>query len=153
MDPRSDGVPNLHPVATLCDIESAEDNLGIRFPTLLKRIYLEVANGGCMLGPGYGLLGVPGGYDNDDGWNVVKTTREMAHDYEWWDGSVVICDWGCCMISCIDCSDDDYPVYRFDGNFVDEFTDDDDPPDHAWYSESDTFAEWLLSPNSHANDD
>lgn len=149
--PRSDGIPTLHPAATPQDIESAEAHLGVCLPPLLKRIYLEVANGGRTLGPGYGLLGLPGSYDNDDNRNVVKTSLEMARDYEWWDGSVVICDWGCCMMSCIDCSDDDYPVYRYDGNFVGDSPMDDEPPDHAWYSESDTFAEWLLASSSCAD--
>lgn len=148
--PRSDGEPNLHPVATPQDLESAERALGVHFPPLLKRIYLEVANGGCMLGPGYGLLGLPGGYENDD-WNIVKKSLELARDHEWWDGAIVICDWGCTMMSCIDCSDDDFPVYRYDGNFVNDAEDDDEPPDDGWYSESDTFAEWLLTPNYGAN--
>jgi hypothetical protein len=148
---RSDGEPNVRPAATRNDIESAELALGINLPPLLKRIYLEIGNGGCMLGPGYGLLGLPGGYDNDDDWNIVKTSLEMARDYEWWDGSIVVCDWGCTMMSCIDCSDDDFPVYRYDGNFFDEPEDDDEPPEDAWTIEADTFAEWLLTPNYNAN--
>ena len=104
-----------------------------------------------MLGPGFGVLGLPGGYNNDDNWNIVKTSLEMARDFEWWDGSVVICDWGCTMMSSIDCSDDDFPVYRYDGNFVEDSANDDEPPDDAWYSEADTFADWLMTPNCHAN--
>ena len=147
--PRSDGVPNLHAVATSTDVADAENQLGVELPRLLKRIYLEVANGGCMLGPGYGLLGIYGGYDNGGDGDAVKLSLEMAQNYEWWDGSFVICDWGCTMMSCVDCSDDDYPVYRYDGNFVGDSIGDDEPPDDAWYAESDTFAEWLMNPNCH----
>ena len=140
------GTPKLNPVATLQDIESAEGELGLCFPTLLKRIYLEVANGGYALGPSYGILGLPRSLDNNDDQNVVKTTLELR-DCEWFYGSIVICDWGCCMKSCIDCTDDDFPIYRFDGNYVGDSYLDDDPPDDAWNSESDTLAEWLLIPN------
>jgi len=101
-----------------------------------------------MLGPGFGLFGLPHGYDNEGGWGVVRTTLEMASEIEWWDGSIVICDWGCCQLSCIDCSDEDFPVFRYDGNFVGESYLDDEPPDNAWYVESDTFAEWVLIPNA-----
>lgn len=139
----SDGVPNVHPVATPAAIEAAERELDVEFPTLLRRLYLEIGNGGRVLGPGYGILGLPGGYDNYGDWNVVKTTREMVQDYRWWDGSIVICDWGCTMMSCIDCSDGDFPVFRFDGNFVGDSMHDDEPPDDAWDVESDSFAEWL----------
>ena len=147
---RSDGALNLHPVATITAIREAERELDLGFPKLLQRVYLEVGNGGWMLGPGFGMLGLPGGYNNDSDWNVVKTTNEMAWTYPWWDGAIVICDWGCGMISCIDCSDDDFPVYRFDGNFVEDPSDDGNPPDHAWYLEADSLAEWLLIPNSNS---
>ena len=104
-----------------------------------------------MLGPGYGLLGLPGGYDNGGDWDVVKTSLGMARDYEWWGGAVVICDWGCAMMSCIDCSDGEFPVYRYDGSAVDHSESDDEPPGDAWCIEADTFAEWLLTPNCNAN--
>ena len=50
--PRSDGEPNIYPIATAKDIEAAESALGVNLPPLLKRVYLEIGNGGCMLGPG-----------------------------------------------------------------------------------------------------
>ena len=114
---------------------------------LLNRIYLEVANGGYALGPSFGMLGLPSSLDTNDDNNVVKNSLEFVRDFAWWYRSIVICDWGCCMLSCIDCMDDDFPVYRFDGNLDCDSYLDDEPPDDAWYSESDTFAEWLLIPN------
>jgi len=83
--PRSDGVPSVMPVASLSEIQAAEAELGFELPPLLKRIYLEIGNGGCHLGPGFGLLGLPGGYDNDAGWNIIKTTREVSDGLDWWD--------------------------------------------------------------------
>ena len=49
ISPRTDGEPGIHPVATLDGIEAAEIALGVNLPPLLKRIYLEIGNGGCML--------------------------------------------------------------------------------------------------------
>jgi hypothetical protein len=149
--PRSDGVPSAMPVASSSQIGAAEAELGFAIPPLLKRIYREIGNGGCHLGPGFGLLGLPGGYDNDDGWDIIKTTREVSNGLAWWDRIVVVCDWGCCMLSCVDCSDDEFTVYRWDGNAFDDSTDIDEPSDALWTVETDTFDEWLLTPNANAN--
>ena len=64
-----------------------------------------------------------------------------------WDQIIVVCDWGCCMMSCVDCSDDDFNVYRWDGNAFDDATDLENPSDELWTIESDTFNEWVLTPN------
>jgi hypothetical protein len=48
-------VVSVYPPATEDMLASTESNLGFALNTFLKRIYLEVANGG--FGPGYGLLG------------------------------------------------------------------------------------------------
>ena len=144
---RADGVPSAFPVAKPADIRAAEAKLGVEIPPLLRRIYLEIGNGGCHLGPGFGILGLPGGYDNDGGWDIVKSSLEMAADLAWWDRSIVICDWGCSMLSCIDCSDNNFTVFRWDGNQFDAATDKDEPSDELWSVEADTFEEWLMTPN------
>jgi hypothetical protein len=145
---RSDGVVSVMPVASSEQIAAAEAELGFELPSLLKRIYLEIGNGGCHLGPGFGLLGLPGGYDNDDGWNIIKTSNDVSQGLAWWDRIIVVCDWGCCMMSCVDCSDDDFTVYRWDGNAFDSSRDSDDPSDALWTIEADTFDEWILTPNA-----
>jgi hypothetical protein len=101
-------------------------------------VYRLVGNGGRRLGPGFGLLGLPGGYDNHDGWDLVKTSREMAADLEWWDRVIVVCDWGGARRSCIDCGDSDYAVYRWDGNQLRDPDDREDPAEEAWQIEADT---------------
>lgn len=136
------------PVVSDAHIHAAESELGFELPPLLKRIYREIGNGGCHLGPGYGLIGLPGGFDNDDGWDIIKTSSEISEGLEWWDRTIVICDWGCCMLSCVDCSDDDFTVYRWDGNVFDDATDVEDPSDELWTIEGDTFEEWLRIPNA-----
>jgi hypothetical protein len=144
---RSNGVSSVMPVASSEEIAAAEAKLGFELPPLLKRIYREIGNGGCHLGPGYGLLGLPGGYDNDDGWDIIKTSNEVSKGLDWWHRIIVVCDWGCCRLSCVDCSDDDFTVYRWDGNAFDDSTDSEDPSDELWSIESDTFNEWILTPN------
>jgi hypothetical protein len=127
-------------------VRSAERELGFGLPPLLKRIYLEIGNGGAGLGPGFGILGLPGGYDNHDGWDIVKSSREMASYLHWWDRTIVLCDWGCTMISCVDCSDDAFTVYRWDGNQFDMQSDVEEPSDELWQVEADTLEEWLMIP-------
>jgi hypothetical protein len=50
-------------VATPQAIALAEVALRYSLPTLLRRLYLEVGNGG--FGPGYGVLGLQGGHLDD----------------------------------------------------------------------------------------
>lgn len=139
---------SVFPVATLGDVRSAENMLGFEIPALLARIYLEIGNGGRHLGPGFGILGLPGGFGSDDGWDIVKTSLEMAASYEWWDSIIVVSDRGCSMMSCVDCSDADFTVYLWDGNQFDEQADCDEPSDELWQVEADSFEEWLRLPNS-----
>src|SRR5437588_8306477 len=62
--------PRIYPPATPVMVGSAEQALGFALPPVLRRIYLEVGNGG--FGPGYGLIGVPGGAVDDTGHNIVE---------------------------------------------------------------------------------
>ena len=73
-------------------------------PALLKRLYLEIGNGG--FGPGYGLFGVKGGFADDvTGMTVEDLYREHQDWGDWWPtGLVPICDWGCTMGAAIDCT-------------------------------------------------
>jgi hypothetical protein len=51
--------PAMKSVVTNC-----EKRLGFALPTFLRRLYLEVGNGG--FGPGYGLLGIGKNGSHDD---------------------------------------------------------------------------------------
>ena len=50
-------MPTVSRPATLAEVNAAEKLLGFNLPKLLRRLYLEVGNGG--FGPNYGLEGVP----------------------------------------------------------------------------------------------
>jgi hypothetical protein len=50
-------MPTVAAPATAAQVDAAEAALGFTIPPLLRRLYIEVGNGG--FGPGYGLIGVP----------------------------------------------------------------------------------------------
>ena len=56
-------------------LADAERQLGFGLPPLLRRLYMEVANGG--FGPGPGILGLKGGQKNDHGKTVEDLYAEM----------------------------------------------------------------------------
>jgi hypothetical protein len=58
------------PVATQAAVSEAEEIIGLPLPRLLRRLYLEVANGG--FGPRSGILGVRGGIRVDDDGDIVE---------------------------------------------------------------------------------
>jgi hypothetical protein len=94
---------NLCPVATLESLREAEMPMGFALPPLLRCLYLEVGNGG--FGPGYGLYGVSGGFEDDQQGMTLPDLYLSDADYDAWPKKLVsICDWGCTMGSAIDCS-------------------------------------------------
>jgi SMI1/KNR4 family protein SUKH-1 len=105
-------IPDLYPPVTERQLHDAEARLGFQLPKFLRTLYLEVGNGG--FGPGYGLWGLPGGYPTtlpmampdsniiDSYINDVELAVEEALGDQ---GQIlVICDWGCCNGSAVDCS-------------------------------------------------
>jgi hypothetical protein len=99
-------------------IEAAERDLGFALPDVLRDIYTCVANGG--FGPGYGIMGVDGGFTDDQQHNIVEVYRiYIQGDPEdptwfWPRGWVPICHWGCVIYSVVDCITSPYPVYFAD---------------------------------------
>lgn len=61
--------------ATEDQLAEAERHFGVALPPLLRRLYLEVANGG--FGPGPGLLGVSGGWRSVKGRSMEQLYDEM----------------------------------------------------------------------------
>ncbi|MGW7607158.1 SMI1/KNR4 family protein [Streptomyces sp. NPDC054766] len=94
----------LPPPATPEAVAEAEQIIGFPLPPLLRRLYLEVANGG--FGPREGILGVRGG-------PVQANFRDIAELYqdgpdpsgEIPAGQVLIYDWGCTIWSLVDFAD------------------------------------------------
>jgi hypothetical protein len=93
--------------ATEQQVEATEKALGFAIPPLLRACYLHVGNGG--FGPGYGLIGLGGGYASDHG-HLIETYRlfqesEAAEGGTWRDGLLPFCGWGCNIFSCVACLD------------------------------------------------
>jgi hypothetical protein len=101
-----------------CDrraVEDAERELGFRLPGLLTDIYTTVANGG--FGPGYGVMGVSGGFTDDSDHSIVDAYKVYAvadpnePNWAWPRAWVPFCHWGCIVYSVLDCSHAPHPVY------------------------------------------
>jgi len=108
--------------ATSDDLARAEAELGFALPNLLRRLYLEVADGG--FGPAYSIFGVVtrGRFNRytfthdllveqyrDLCRMVITPEREPA----WPFGMLPICELGCGGFSCIDCTESGGPVWLF----------------------------------------
>lgn len=114
------------------ELVQAETQLGFVLPSLLRRIYREVANGG--FGPGYGLLPL-----NELPPNAGSNTTSLVAEYQgmrafsqhdidayfaeeeekpalWPERVLLLCDWGCNIYSCLDCSSSELPIFRMDSN-------------------------------------
>jgi len=100
-------IPDLPPPATPVAVRAAEEAVGFRFPTLLGRLWTEVANGG--FGPGGGIFGVEGGWEEE---RVALTIapfyldakRHNGFGLSWPEKLVPICYWGGDDYSAIDCT-------------------------------------------------
>ena len=96
-------------------IPQVERDLGFPLPELLRHCYLEIGNGGN--GPGYGVIGVKGGYASDYGdlvetYHVSKQDQELL-DLEWPNTMLPFSECGCNIYSRVDCSSADQRVYTF----------------------------------------
>jgi SMI1 / KNR4 family (SUKH-1) len=110
------------------DLVHAEAMIGFSFPPILRRIYLEVGNGG--FGPGYGLLPLNNKEDPDalmsdslvtDYVAMHSSTQEQMEAYRRGDvhtppllpeKMLMICDWGCNIASWLDCTQLELPVLK-----------------------------------------
>lgn len=106
------------PPATIAAVEEAEALLGHRLPPLLRRLYLEVSNGG--FGPGYGLLGLRDGHGGaPDGTALDRMVAAGAGDGGR-PGLLPVCDWGCAIVSFVECSGPDARMWGYDPNADDD---------------------------------
>jgi hypothetical protein len=89
--------------ATIAAVDEAERAIGYALHPFHRRLLTEVGNGG--FGPGYGLIGLPGGAPGVDGHFLVEFSRLLLLE----PGAsslpgpvVVLCDWGCGVWGCLD---------------------------------------------------
>lgn len=102
-------IPNL---ATIQEVEQAEKLLGFPLPEIVRRLYLEVRNGGF-------------GNFHHPILDIATVAREYVESLssherslpEWPLRLLPICDWGCSIYSCVDCASAGTPVIRVDYNW------------------------------------
>ena len=130
------------------ELAHAEAQLGFELPPFLRRLYLEVGNGG--FGPGYGLqpLNSHNPFDESLVTDYLgmrsKSQEDIDEEYadeevkpsRWPEFVLTICDWGCNIYSNLDCSSPDSPIFRMDSNvnFMVE-----------WLIEAPSLQQWLAN--------
>jgi hypothetical protein len=95
-------------------VDAEEKLLGFRIHSLLRSLFVTVGNGG--FGPGYGIIGVSGG-DSRGTRTLAETYRGVQEGSafkgdEWIEGLLPFCDWGCNILSCVDCLGAHATVYQ-----------------------------------------
>ncbi|MBC8101961.1 MAG: SMI1/KNR4 family protein [Cytophagales bacterium] len=118
------GLQEVHPPTTPEKIAAAEATLGFSLPPLLKRLYVEVANGG--FGPGYGIAGLDG-CGADEGNSDLLALYQARFSEEW---RTEFPDWpprtlslaylGCAMYVVADCSTPHTAMFLFEPNVSEE---------------------------------
>jgi hypothetical protein len=116
-------IPTVALPATPAEIIAAERALGFGIPSLLRRLYLEVGNGG--FGPEYGMAGVPtipptpGVADIVALYDQYATPDPAYPDWKWPPGLVPLISGGCLFFECVNFINPPYSVVMFDGNVAD----------------------------------
>ena len=137
------------PPLPLQAVEEFEREFGFRLPTLVRRLYTEVADGGY--GPAWGIhrLWSPPGTDFTRWWEQPMSVEAWYRFYQWerqhdeasgywqhWpEPSIRFCEVGCNISICIDCSTDAGRVFKDDPNLG-------DAPD-CLIPAADSVEEWL----------
>jgi hypothetical protein len=131
-----DRLPPPPAPASPAAIEEAETLLGGPLPGLLKELFME-ANGG--FGPGYGMLGLRGGFTDDTGRTALDICTEISRGM--WPGAppglLPLCHWGCAIYSFVQCPSGQ--IYAWDPNPVEP---DDDIP---FFAQDYDFDSWIES--------
>jgi hypothetical protein len=115
-------MPTIRPPASEAEVDAAEDALGFPLPPLLRRLYLEVANGG--FGPAYGLDGVPTIPPTPTRNDIVEIYNSLYEappldenpQWKWPRGVVPLIGQGCDIMECVDFLHPPYPVVVSDPN-------------------------------------
>jgi hypothetical protein len=128
-------LPPLTPPASVGAIEAAEYLIGHRLPTLLRRLYTEVGNGG--FGPGYGIIDLP---ERDRDRHPRNELPRRLWNAACPAGVVLfpLCTWGCGIYSFVDCADGEARMWAWDPNPAPS-----DDIGKALFKEELSLCEWL----------
>lgn len=124
--------------ATQNQVSAAESELGFQLPRDLVDLYLGVANGG--FGPGCGIIGLFGGWTDDQGATLVslyldriQRRKRKDPDWRWPERLVPFCYLGCASYSCIDCNSESARVVAADSEI------------EEWPEESSNLRDWIAA--------
>lgn len=98
-------------------VAAAERARNHPLPTFLRRLWLEVGNGG--FGPGYGILGVADGSTDDLGRTALDAYREfhsVRREQSLPDSLLPLCHWGCAIYSLVDIASEQGDMWACDPN-------------------------------------
>ncbi|MET7380964.1 SMI1/KNR4 family protein [Streptomyces sp. NPDC005526] len=137
-DTRPYGWTSLPAPVDTATLARAEAALGFRLPPLLAQLYLRIGDGG--FGPEYGLLplldsppaGEPAAVPH---YLSQRESGRKDPEWPWPEGVLPISHWGCAMYACVDCRAPEATVLLFEPNPGD--------PDHAWFVDAPSLADWL----------
>jgi len=106
-------IPEIGKPATSEDVLECERSLEFSLPELLRRLYVEIGNGG--FGPGYGFFPIPT-IETSRAPTLLSLYQELKRPaaspgWEWPTGLLMICDWGCLIRSCVDVLSPDLPIF------------------------------------------
>jgi hypothetical protein len=120
------------PPASLESLERVESELGFRLPDLLRRMYLEVGDGG--FGPGYGLLALERHTSGDQSYlEAAVTLKELGKAF------VPVTYWGCSVFSYAKL-EPPHAVYIMDW----DGQDDDHPLEEYMYLQADSLEDFFV---------
>ncbi|MEV8016723.1 SMI1/KNR4 family protein [Streptomyces sp. NPDC086554] len=130
------GWDTLPAPASASTLAGAEAALGFPVPPLLAALYTRIGDGG--FGPEYGLLPLLDGNSSGGEPSAVEKYAGMrGSDWGWPEGVLPISHWGCGMYACVDCRGESAQVLLFEPNGGD--------PDHVWFLDSPSLADWLTT--------
>ncbi|MEO1498210.1 MAG: SMI1/KNR4 family protein [Planctomycetota bacterium] len=122
-----------------------EAKLGFELPPLLRQVYLYIGDGGN--GPGYGTLPLAAFAGESLTFLEVYgdwIAGESLGDQWTWDRYLLpLTDWGCGLYECLDSSEADGPVYRFDWTAADDGDETKEHLDPTHESLTAYFESWL----------
>lgn len=119
-------------------VAATEHALGGALPPLLRRLYLEIGNGG--FGPGYCLLPLANADSQTRGRTALGLYRDAHEDpadsWAYFPPALLpLCPWGCGIYSLVDCSTPEGRMWSYDPNPTGE--------ENSLFPEPYALAEWL----------
>lgn len=125
-----------------------ESELDFDLPPLMRLLYTQIGDGNY--GPGYGLLPLlSANTDEEAGFTFLQlyndwhSPESIDDDWCWDDWLVPLCDWGCGIYGCVDASEENGSVYRFNWASVKPGDAPEDYLDQTHESLTTWFEDWL----------